>query len=323
MPDRLYGNCASCGTLGGPTYKNGTVRRFSGVPFNIQGVLCLVCFQREKRRIKQKEGFLGDFDIKTTITEIPDYFIKKDNPNLLKILQQSEQKDRIVFEILKNRYKVDVVTGKVTTLYGIEVTPFTKGGPIKYLQLRLQYNGKRIMVRLHRVIAMTNWGVDAIIGKEINHKDHNPANNCIDNLEIMQSRKEHQEKDSGGPLNNIGMVKRKLEWAPCAKCGNENGSITKSHKSPRRFDGKPYGIEGEICSTCYVNIRHRLRDGLPALAVKEALKPCAKCGTEVGYIPKGCSKPSRLNGTKFGIEGKICVSCFNKLNDKRRVNPIE
>lgn len=42
-------------------------------------------------------------------------------------------------------------------------------------------NGRRISKRIHRLVAIAFLGVQA--GKEVNHKDGNKENNCVENLE--------------------------------------------------------------------------------------------------------------------------------------------
>ncbi len=38
---------------------------------------------------------------------------------------------------------------------------------------------------------------------------------------------------------------------PCAKCGDPAGYITPGNITPRRSDGKPFGISGGVCHRCY------------------------------------------------------------------------
>jgi hypothetical protein len=43
----------------------------------------------------------------------------------------------------------------------------------------------------------------------------------------------------------------KTKWAPCAKCGDPDGpACGQTNVTPARFDGRPYGVDGEICRRC-------------------------------------------------------------------------
>lgn len=46
----------------------------------------------------------------------------------------------------------------------------------------------------------------------------------------------------------------KTAWPPCAQCGDPNGRIKKDKRqrvTPTRLGGAAFGIEGQICLTCY------------------------------------------------------------------------
>lgn len=40
--------------------------------------------------------------------------------------------------------------------------------------------------------------------------------------------------------------------------------------------------------------------------------PCIECGTPNGPI-KGTKNPRRISGARFGLEGKLCWTCYNRL----------
>jgi hypothetical protein len=54
-------------------------------------------------------------------------------------------------------------------------------------------------------------------------------------------------------------ARRRATWPPCAACGDPDGYVHKKGRSPMRLSGSPYGVEGEICWTCYCRLRRRLK----------------------------------------------------------------
>jgi hypothetical protein len=54
-------------------------------------------------------------------------------------------------------------------------------------------------------------------------------------------------------------------------------------------------------------------------APKKAWEPCARCNDPDG--PKGhgaAVTPARLDGTRFGIDGRICHRCWTHLYEEER-----
>lgn len=45
--------------------------------------------------------------------------------------------------------------------------------------------------------------------------------------------------------------------------------------------------------------------------------PCSDCGTRFGHTQIGRSRPARVSGARFGIDGQLCAGCYEK-HDKRR-----
>jgi hypothetical protein len=60
--------------------------------------------------------------------------------------------------------------------------PYTVGTYKKYLGVKLVKNGKAKSYRVHRLVAMTYLPNPDNL-PQINHKDENPQNNCLENLE--------------------------------------------------------------------------------------------------------------------------------------------
>lgn len=56
----------------------------------------------------------------------------------------------------------------------------------------------------------------------------------------------------------------------------------------------------------------------PGRRKKKEWSKCSDCGTEDGYVRSGLKTPIRINGSRFGIDGDLCWSCYDKHN-KRRV----
>jgi len=93
-----------------------------------------------------------------------------------------------------------------------------------YLKIILSINGKRYLRYIHRLVA------EAFIPnpnnyKEVNHKDSNPSNNCVDNLEWCDRKYnisymvKHQEKIKD-------RHERRLETLESIFYGIELGNIT-------------------------------------------------------------------------------------------------
>lgn len=88
---------------------------------------------------------------------------------------------------------------------------------------------------------------------------------------------------------------------PCYDCGTSEGVATR-HGNPRRYNGLPYGVPGQLCDTCR-NRRRRALDGSPNL--------CDLCGQN----PEG----GRYDGAEFDLEGRICGECRDELRDEQRL----
>ncbi len=48
---------------------------------------------------------------------------------------------------------------------------------------------------------------------------------------------------------------RKTTWPPCAVCGDPDGRIAPGCRTPSRYGGYAYGIDGEVCFSCIQTLR--------------------------------------------------------------------
>lgn len=95
-----------------------------------------------------------------------------------------------------SRYLVST-DGQVIRLSTDRIVPQrTNEKGYKIVQL-VNDNGVRKNVRVHRLVYMAHKGA-ILKGFEINHKDENKANNCIENLELMT----HKENCNYGTKND-------------------------------------------------------------------------------------------------------------------------
>lgn len=46
--------------------------------------------------------------------------------------------------------------------------------------------------------------------------------------------------------------------------------------------------------------------------------PCCVCGTDEGYRPKTCRRPTRVDVTQFGVPGLACRRCYEQLRRPAR-----
>lgn len=157
-------------------------------------------------------------------------------------------------------YDVDMQTGIVTNVRTGFVLKASPRGPAgrDYRAVSLVFSGKVIRsVKVHRLIAVKVWGVGAIRGKEIGHKDGNRYHNSIDNFWLPDSRREHANFDNSGR----GLVRReaKTSWSPCVRCGDPDGQSQPDCVTPVRISGARYGIAGQLCRRCYGTLGERAR----------------------------------------------------------------
>lgn len=92
----------------------------------------------------------------------------------------------------------------------------------------------------------------------------------------------------------------KLTWPACADCGDPDGRLGTRDKSPIRYNGRPFGIEGQLCSSCYSQHHHAL--GRASKAV-----PCSRCGQLTSKPPfcQPCGSRNYDLVRKSNMFGKI------------------
>jgi len=86
----------------------------------------------------------------------------------------------------------------------------------------------------HRLIASQNWGIGAVIGKVVHHKNGNKSDNRIENLEIM-SHEEHTSLHCRKPGSKLRGIGEKNFTVTCkCGCGNEFLKYDK-YRQPRMY----------------------------------------------------------------------------------------
>lgn len=48
---------------------------------------------------------------------------------------------------------------------------------------------------------------------------------------------------------------RRMTWPPCVNCGDPDGDIVGSNKTPNRYDAARFGRTGKVCYTCFHSLR--------------------------------------------------------------------
>lgn len=153
----------------------------------------------------------------------------------------------IAATVADGHYRVDVDTGIVVGLFGRELRcPPNKYGYRCFTAVTSV--GKR-NISVHRLVAATAWGVDAIVGRQVAHRNGDQADNRIANLWLPATIKEHNEYD--GTIANLNyQTPIKTSWPPCADCGDPDGPL-KGRRTPARVSGERFGIDGQLCNRCY------------------------------------------------------------------------
>lgn len=165
--------------------------------------------------------------------------------------------DIIAEALRRGLYRVDPEEGIVYGQRGQALAcPPDRDG---YLQVVLSIDGSHATVRAHRVVAAAAWGIAAICGRQVGHRDGNPANNRISNLWLPKSQREHYWYDNkvrpkprkGAPI--------KTHWLPCIRCGNPDGPPFYGRRTPARVTGAKFGVDGDLCWRCYRALDERVR----------------------------------------------------------------
>lgn len=213
--------------------------------------------------------------------------------------------DEYIDFILKSgRYRVDFTNG--TVFHHRRHVPL---GHIRfdgYLSVALSHHkGFARAALAHRIIAIAKWGIDAVAGHEVGHRNGVRTENRLANLWIPKDRDEHAAHDN----SRRGLLQgpRKESWAPCAFCGQKDGPMSKQCVTPERISGKRFGIDGKICHSCYDFLKRRPQ------SAQDTMAKCPSCGrlrpdshfSSVSGKPRCQTEPMRVEIPPEDL-GKTC-----------------
>jgi hypothetical protein len=162
-------------------------------------------------------------------------------------LRAMDLDDYVAWMLEAGRYDVDVTTGVVRNA--------RTGRPLKpkldnrrrYLVVRLSYGTCQRTVSVHRMVGIKLWGVQAVRGKEVGHRNGRRDINTVDELWLPATVVEHREHDGA----------TKQAWPACVLCGDIDGRIPMGKRTPGRFTGASFGIDGQLCARCYQRLHKR------------------------------------------------------------------
>lgn len=155
-------------------------------------------------------------------------------------------------------YSADLATGIVTGRNGHTLAmPVNQDG---YRTVTLFFTKQQQVTALvHRMVAIRAWGLEAVQGRQVAHRDGYRTHNALGNLWLPESVKEHNHYD-GTDRNLVrGQQKCKDTWLPCVRCGVPDGPPYHGRKTPARISGARLGIEGKLCWPCYHALDERER----------------------------------------------------------------
>ena len=142
-----------------------------------------------------------------------------------------------------NRYGVQFRKGKL-------LVPTKRKKTEKYLAVCLTKNKRTKTHAVHTLVAVAFLGYSE--GMEVNHKDENPTNNCVDNL----------------------------EWTTHRKNMNHNGLLQRIEQ-PKKKKINAYDKQGNLCFS-FNSICEAGRNGFNRAAISNSIN--GKARTSGGYI---------------------------------------
>lgn len=73
-----------------------------------------------------------------------------------------------------------------------------------YMVWRHKQNGIHHKVKVHRLLAVAEFGYDAVVGNDVHHKNHHKIDNRPDNIELINRSKHRSNHAKIQPRNNKG-----------------------------------------------------------------------------------------------------------------------
>lgn len=225
----------------------------------------------------------------------------------------------------EGRYSVDPDTGTVTgRRFGRPLKGGVDGAGYPTVHLAYSRNVQR-PIRVHRLIAVSVWGVEAVSGMHVAHLDRNKAHSVRANLQLMTPTDHNHYDDLAARMRAAKSAKPVTVRvvAPCARCGEGETLVLPGIPRPARMSGRAFGVAGRLCRDCFNMLRKTTRPhkGRPVECPakrKAAWLPCAVCSDPDGRVVAGCHTPSRRDGAIFGIEGELCYRCYSRLSARKR-----
>jgi len=110
-------------------------------------------------------------------------------------------------------------------------------------------NQENISVPVHRLLLVAEYGVDAVVGKHVHHKNEIPFDNRIENLELLDPEEHSRHHSEGSDISDVELLADLRAGAAVLdrrpkKCDVNNWGSYHSSTYYRRFDGD----WDEICS---------------------------------------------------------------------------
>lgn len=169
-----------------------------------------------------------------------------------------EADDAIALVLQLDLYQPDLETGTLVGPSGrsLACPPDREG--YRTVTLCLPDGGRR-NVRLHRLVAAAGWGIEAIRGRQVGHKDGDTAHNWLGNLWLPATQAEHYAHDDAVSPKYKGGVAARTTWPPCVRCGEPDGPVRGRAVTPSRTSGAAFGIDGDLCWRCYRALHERER----------------------------------------------------------------